>query len=257
MKLHNFPWGLYPRRVIIYLAEKGVVDVELVDIEPHKTEGWPPSFLRALNPAGTLPVLDVGEGTVVRQSLAILEYLEERFPTPDMIGATQAARATTRELIAVIDEATTFFGIWAHKGSRLFAGRETPSAEAAATGAEKYAGKLRLLEAMVAGGPFLAGDAVTIADCVVVALLQFVGEFYGVSLPVDCPKLAAWYERFSRRPSVPHCIYPPELLSFSYGLLEQTLNTSSCSSPPVDLGVCGAVHDAARRDWDDWDSRLG
>lgn len=73
MKFYNFPWGLYPRRVAIYLAEKGTIEVERTDMEPHLIEGWPPAFLRALNPAGTLPVLDAGESVVIRQSLAILE----------------------------------------------------------------------------------------------------------------------------------------------------------------------------------------
>lgn len=223
MKLHNFPWGLYPRRVTLYLAEKGIVDVERIDIEPDTAAEWPPPSLRALNPAGTLPVLDVGDGTIIRQSLAILEYLEERYPSPNMIGETPAARAATRELVAVIDEATTHFGIWAHKGSPLFAGREPQSAQAAAAGAEKYAHRLRLLEAMIVGDPFLTGDRVTIADCVAMALLQFVQEFYGVPLPDDCPRLAAWYARFLRRPSVPHHTYPPALLSLAQGLSEQTL----------------------------------
>lgn len=222
MKFYNFPWGLYPRRVAIYLAEKGTIEVERIDMEPHLIEGWPPTFLRALNPAGTLPVLDAGEGVVIRQSLAILEYLEERFPSPNLTGETAAARAATRELVAVFDEATTLFGIWSHKGSRLFATRETPSAEAAAAGAEKYKTKLRLAEAMISSGPFLTGDAVTIADCVAMALLQFVREFYGVPIPAGCPKLAAWYERFLLRPSVPHHAYPSDLLDLAYGLPEQT-----------------------------------
>ena len=223
MKLYDFSWGPYPQRVTIYLKEKGISDIEIINIEPPlEKKDWPPAFLLKLNPAGSLPVLEVGDGTVIRQSLAILDYFEERLETPTMIGITPAARAATRELVSVFDEATPFFGIWARHGSRLNFGSHKPSREAAVIGAERYAMKLRLAESLIVGGRFLAGETVTLADCVAMALLQFTDKFYGVPLPVDCPKLSAWYARFAKRPSFPHPPYPPAQLSLAYGLQEQT-----------------------------------
>jgi glutathione S-transferase len=222
MKLYNFPWGPYPRRVTLYLAEKGIIDLELVNVEfPHKPERWPPGFLRTLNPAGALPVLDTADGAMIRQSIAILEYLEERYPSPNMIGRTPKARAATRELVSVFDEATSFFGIWARQGSRLNVERHKPSAEAAAVGAERFASKLRLAEEMI-GGPFLAGHTATIADIVAMALLEFVQGFYGVPIPSGCSRLAKWFERFSQRRSIPPVAYPAEELRVAHGLPEQT-----------------------------------
>jgi glutathione S-transferase len=139
-----------------------------------------------------------------------------------MTGETATARALTREMIAIFDEATTFFGIWARHGSRLNFAQHKQSADAASIGAERFAMKLRLAEAMMPDGRFLAGDRVTIADCVAMALLQFVDEFYGVKIPINCPRLAGWYQAFSSRPSVPHHDYPAEQLSLAYGLPEQT-----------------------------------
>lgn len=223
MKLYDFSWGPYPQRVTTYLKEKNIPDVEVIDLEPPLDKAsWPPAFLLALNPAGTLPTLDVGNGSVVRQSLAILEYLEELFPSPNMIGESPADRARTRELVSIFDEATTFFGIWARHGSRLNFGAHKPSAEAAAVGAERFGMKLRLAEKLIDDGAFLAGATVSIADCVAIALLQFTSEFYGVSIPKDCPKLLAWYERFSTRRSMPTPAYPAEQLRTAYGLPEQT-----------------------------------
>jgi glutathione S-transferase len=232
-KLYNFPWGPYPRRLTLYLAEKDIADIELVEIEfPHRPELWPRDFLRSLNPAASLPVLDVGNGVVIRQSLAILEYLEERYPQPTLLGATAEARAATRELVALFDEATTFFGIWARQGSRLNAAEDTAetlrterhaaSPAAAAVGAERFGSKLRTAEAFIAGSSFLTGDAVTIADVVAMALLEFVQEFYGVELPASCPKLLRWYATFSQRPAVSPCRYPSELKALAYGLPRQT-----------------------------------
>jgi glutathione S-transferase len=216
MKLHHFSWGLYPRRVTLYLAEKAIPDVQWLEIDPLDPKTM--SRVHELNPLGTVPVLETEDGLVIRQSLAILEYLEERYPEPNLLGETPAARAATRELMALIDEANTFFGIWCHKGSPIFAGREPQSAEAAAMAAEGYAKRVRQLDSLMADGPFLTGDKVTIADCMAMALFQFAKGFYGVALPADCSKLVGWYERFARRPSVSAPEYPPELLRLSYGL---------------------------------------
>lgn len=222
MKLYNFGWGPYPRRLTIYLSEKGITDLDRVDVEfPHQPELWPPGFLSGLNPNGSLPVLELDDGRKIGQSLAIMEYLEERYPTPTLLGSTAADRAATRELVAVLDEATSFFGIWARQGSRLNVGRHEQSVEAAAVGAERFVAKLRVAESMVAG-PFLRGDAVSIADVVSMALLEFVQGFYGVPIPAGCVRLATWYERFAQRPSAPSLVYPPKELKLARGLPEQT-----------------------------------
>ncbi|MET0403200.1 MAG: glutathione S-transferase family protein [Cystobacter sp.] len=217
MKLHNLAWGLYPRRVTIYLAEKDIHHVELLDLDAVG-QAWPPAHLRKLSPSGTAPILEVGDGTVIRQSVAILEYLEERFPEPNLLGRTLAERAATRELMGVVDEASTYFGLWCHKGSPLFAGREPQSREAAAIAAEAYFAKLRLLDTLADEAPFLLGERPTLADCMAMALLQFAKGLYGVALPADCPKLVGWYERFSQRPSARVAEYPPEILRLAYGL---------------------------------------
>lgn len=97
-----------------------------------------------------------------------------------------------------------------------------PDAGAAAVGAEKFCSKLRLVERMIRGDRFLIGDSVTIADCVAMALLQFADEVYAVSIPEDCVKLAAWYQRFLQRPSAPSYVYPNEIISLSRGLPKQS-----------------------------------
>ncbi|RCS23450.1 glutathione S-transferase family protein [Phyllobacterium salinisoli] len=222
MKLYNFPWGPYPRRLSLYLAEKGIADIERIEVEfPHQPDLWPKDFLRKLNPAHSLPVLDTGNGMLIGQSIAILEYLEERYPNPNMLGETSEERARTRELVAVFDEATSFFGLWARQGSSVNAGRHTPSAEAARVGAERFASKLRVGEAKFVG-PFINGNRLTIADCVAMALIEFVDQFYGVPVPADCPKLSEWYLRLSDRETMQSLRYPQEMLDLAYGLPEQT-----------------------------------
>lgn len=222
MNLYNFSWGPYPRRITIYLAEKNITDLKVIEVEfPHRPELWPEGFLMKLNPGHSLPVLDLGDGKSIGQSVAILEYLEERYPVPNMLGGSPEGRAATRAMVAVLDEATSFFGIWARQGSALNTDRHAASVEAATIGAERFASKLRVVEAMMEG-EFLTSDSVTVADCVGMALLEFTSGFYGVSIPTNCPKLANWFNRFSRRPSVKPPAYPPSMLEQAYGLPAQT-----------------------------------
>lgn len=222
LRLYNFLWGPYPRRLSFYIAEKGICDIELIEVEfPHRPELWPAGFLLNLNPAHSLPVLDVRSDARIGQSLAILEYLEECYPSPNLLGETPECRAVTRELVAIFEEATAFFGLWARHGSQLNAGRHPLNLEAARIGAERFASKLRVAERKIIG-PFLGGEALTIADCVAMAIIEFADQFYGVTAPADCPKLAAWYKQFASRPSAARPHYPPEMLALAQGLPEQT-----------------------------------
>ncbi|MGI4879503.1 MAG: glutathione S-transferase N-terminal domain-containing protein [Janthinobacterium lividum] len=90
MTLYELAWGLYPRRIGIYLAEKGITGIERVVFD--LMAGWPPPELAGLSPLGTVPILRTEDSTLIRSSVAILEYLEERFPSPDMLGETPQAR---------------------------------------------------------------------------------------------------------------------------------------------------------------------
>ena len=94
MKLWNFAWGPYPRRLTLYLREKPL-PIECHEVEfPHRPELWPPGFLRSLNPAHSLPVLETDTGQRIGQSLAILEYLEECFPSPSLPCSTRPRRTS-------------------------------------------------------------------------------------------------------------------------------------------------------------------
>lgn len=220
MTLFELDWGLYPRRVGIYLAEKAISGIDRVAFDIMA--GWPPPELEQLSPLGTVPILRTEDGSLIRSSIAIVEYLEERFPSPDLLGATQVSRARTRELVAVIDEAALQFGIWCHKGSPAFAGREEQSVETATFAAGAYHRCLRFLDALAqeTDGPFLAGDHVTVADCTAMATLQFAGGLYGVPIPDGCEALAEWYAMFAKRSSATPPLYPEALYAVARGLPE-------------------------------------
>src|SRR3546814_897300 len=97
-KLHHLPLSPYCRKIRVVLHEKGI------DAEFESEPVWErrEAFLE-LNSAGTVPVFIDADGTVVCDSTAICEYLEEKQPDPPLIGKTPAERAETRRLVAWFD----------------------------------------------------------------------------------------------------------------------------------------------------------
>jgi hypothetical protein len=92
LKLYNSNFAPNPRRVRIFLAEKGVtiprIEVDLARLE-HKTAEF-----SALNPFQTIPVLELDDGTMISESIAICRYVEGLYPDPNLFGATALEGAT-------------------------------------------------------------------------------------------------------------------------------------------------------------------
>lgn len=239
MKLYELDWALYPRRVGIYLAEKGITGIERIALDAMAPET---AFqLKEISAFGTVPVLETQEGEKIRSSVAILEYLEECYSQPNMIGTTSVERARTREAMAIADEAAIQFGIWAHKCSPVFAGRETQHSTAARFGAEAYLKQLELLDLLLSErrGPFLTGANISMADCMALATIQFCDGGYGVMLPAYLTHLKCWYEIMRQRPSASCPVYPEAFLAHAYGLPEH------CS--PWSLSDLGWHHESRFR----------
>jgi glutathione S-transferase len=198
MKLYDFPYAPNPRKLRVYLAEKGLsIPRETVNL--LQGEQNTPAFL-AKNPTGGLPVLELDDGTCLRESLAIIEYFEELHPEPPMIGTTPLERAQVRAI-----ERTADLGLLGgvarvfHNTLSVLPGRQ-PNPEIAAIARrdlERPAGYFASL--LGDGRDFLAGDRVTIADCTAFAAMEFARTG---DLAIGWPAaLAAWFERFCERPS--------------------------------------------------------
>lgn len=204
-RLWIYSVGPYPRRVMIYLAEKGIADkFDIISVEIGRNgmedpEGKPP---------GTLPILELqrptaeSPGRYVFQSTAILEYLEDVYGSegPDMRGQTAEARARMRECMDVANEAVTWFVLYVQNGSSLYAQLRPQQKVTAEEGSERMHKALSLLEKLAdPKGPFLVGETPTLVDCVLMAAYQFGDAVYHVDIVTKHPRLRLAVEEFARR----------------------------------------------------------
>lgn len=200
MKLYQ-SIGPNPRVVLMFLEEKGaVIDRAFVDI--MKGENRQPDFV-AKNPFGQVPLLEMDDGTYLSESTAICGYIEEKFPTPALIGSTAEERAVTSMLIRRLDYDVVGPMTTAFRGSEglpMFQSRMRCLPEAADGLKACARDGLAAFDALLAGKTWLAGDRFTLADILLYCLTEF-GKQVGQPLPEGLANLAAWSERVAARPS--------------------------------------------------------
>jgi glutathione S-transferase len=198
VKLYTFPPAPNPRRLNTYLGEKGIrIPVQLVNLA--KGEHKRPEIL-AKNPMGALPFLEFDDGTILTESLAIMEYLEELHPEPAMIGRTPLERAKTRRIERICELGVmTRVGRIVHNTNSPLPGVVGNPAIAEQARAELPA-VLRILSHELGARPFLAGDRPTIADCTLFGAWEF-GRMFGVEFERELHDLHRWHEAFLQRPS--------------------------------------------------------
>ena len=202
MKLYVLSWGLYPRRVTIYLKEKKIMDdFEIINCEVTK-DGM--SHIPG-KPPGTFPMLEYSPGQYIFQSTAILEYLEDRYPqAPNMRGRTLEAAARVRQLMDVFNELCAFFGMYIRNASQQFAAVLPQSEETARRALDRCHKMLTLVDKWAdPEGPMLANSTgqLTIVDCVAMATFQFAEYIYGLEILQGHPRLEQFFAAFSRNPS--------------------------------------------------------
>jgi glutathione S-transferase len=206
MKFYDLPWGPFPRRVTIYMQEKGIEDIEIVPIDYATGENRAPWMLEK-NPLGSLPVLELDSGRCITDSYAIMEYLEELYPEPSFSGRTGEERARMRMMLNHIADVNLRAGpVYVNilpQWSRAV--KQDPAvAEWTRPG---FMRSLECIEHLAdETGPFLMGDRITLADCAMYPLPHHnVANYDDYFITPDFPKLKRWFEMFSQRDSAP-CI---------------------------------------------------
>jgi glutathione S-transferase len=190
------------RRVTVYLAEKGI-EIERVKLDLQAKEQKAPEFL-AKNSIGRVPVLELDDGTYLPESSAIVEYLEEKFPQPTMLGETREERAHARATERIVGEIYPRLGLalmHTHPGvpERRPGFVQVPEiARVLQPAADEL---LDQLEVRMRDHAFLCGARPTIADCSFYALMEMVYPVVDYELPERCPRLRRWHGNFRLRRS--------------------------------------------------------
>ena len=200
MLLYQFRKGTNPRRVIIYLVEKGI-DVPCYELDYANGEHRTPRYLR-INPSGRAPALVTDDGHAITESAAIVEYLEERFPDRPMIGSDPLTRARVRSLERLGNDLIDRCQIWLWNRTTAFPAKEPAPLRDVAERAYRYALELLdVLETEIGKNTSLAGNNPTIADFTTFAIFQTARERFDFPLGRGHPRLDSWYGRFRARPS--------------------------------------------------------
>ena len=200
MKLYDGGRAPNPRRVRIFLAEKGLnVPLEPVDMGAlgHREEA-----VSSRNPLQRLPVLELDDGTVLTETIAICRYFEELHPVPVLFGTGALGRAKVEmwqrrmEFNLFTPVAQAFRHI--HPAMKEWEVPQVPEwGEANKPKAVEF---LRLLDKELAGREFIAGDSYSVADITGLVAVDFMKPAR-IQLPDDCEHVLRWYKAVSGRPS--------------------------------------------------------
>jgi glutathione S-transferase len=199
MKLYDSATAPNPRRVRIFLAEKGIaVPLEQVDI--GKAVNRQPPFLQK-NPLGGLPVLELEDGTCLAESVAICRYFEELQPDPPLMGTFALDRALVemwqrRMELELFRNVTGCF----QNTHQFFAGRIPQVPEYGEVCRKAARARLGWLDGELASRPFVAGERYTIADITALCAIDF-GRVSDIRIQPEQKNLARWHEAVSSRPS--------------------------------------------------------
>lgn len=205
MTVYDFPVGPYPTRVRIAIAEKKLqaqVRFKMVDL--YKGEHKTPEFIAQKNYSGTLPVLELDDGTLIAECTAITQYLDTLDGAPSLTGTTPLQQGmihmmSKRAEIELLDAISVYF----HHGTpglgpsvELYQNPEWGFRQR-----DKAIRGMHYFDTVLQRQPFIAGAEFSMADITVIGGLVF-AAIVELEIPAECRALRAWYERMKQRESV-------------------------------------------------------
>lgn len=207
MKLYDCKMAPNPRRVRIFLAEKGV-EIPKVEVNILEGENLKPEYLK-VNPRGLLPVLELDNGTRIDETVAICRYIEETHPEPRLMGVDPLDKA----IVESWQRHMEFDGLLAvgeafRNSSPAFSTRGLPgvteTVKAIPELAERGKASVRRfydrLEQRLGEFEFIAGERFSIADITALCVVDFAG-WIKIPIPKEHKNSQRWHAAVSSRPS--------------------------------------------------------
>jgi glutathione S-transferase len=204
MKLYVAARAPNPRRVTLFMAEKGIGGIELVNVDLGAAEHFAEAY-RSKSPLSKVPALELDDGRHLSESRAICTYLEGMYPQPNLMGESPEERG----FIEMADRQVELylFGAIAncirHSHPGLAALEQPQFGEYGQSQGEKVRKVARWLDELLSRQPYVAGERFTIADITLLCALDFARGLMKYK-PGDegLRHLQAWRERMAQRPAL-------------------------------------------------------
>jgi glutathione S-transferase len=200
MKLYSTARAPNPRRVLIYLAEKGI-EVPIVEVDLGALQQRSEDFT-AINPFRRTPALVLDDGVTICESIAICRYFEELHPDPPLFGLGALERAMVEmwqrrlEINLLLHIANAF-----RHSHPYMAPMEVPQiAELARTSPGKALETMAIIDRELKGRAFIAGDRMSVADITGLVALDF-AKPARIAIPEEFTALRRWRDDLAARPS--------------------------------------------------------
>lgn len=201
MKIYETSTAPNPRRVRIFLAEKGLLDkVTFEQLDLQAGDNITPEF-RQKNPLAKVPVMELDDGAFISESIAICRYFEALYPDNPLMGRTPKEQA---EIEMWQRRCEIYFlnivGMGFQHTTGYFADRMKPNkewGEQCVKGAAKF---FKVLELQLSDSPFVAGEHYSVADITALVAIDF-ARVIKVKIPEEMTHLLKWYETVKQRPS--------------------------------------------------------
>ncbi len=202
MKLHTSLRAPNPRRVDMFLMEKGITGIERVVYDLNAGEHRSAKFT-AMNPIARVPVLELDDGRFLAESRAICSYLESLYPEPNLMGIDAEERAfiemADRQVEMTLLAAVANHVRHSHPG--LLPLENPQFADFAVEQGKRMVAAATLFDGLLAQRPWMAGDRFTIADITAFCGLEFARLVKFRPADAGLRHLADWRERVAERPS--------------------------------------------------------
>lgn len=206
MRFYDCKTAPSPRRVRVYLAEKGI-ELDTVQVDLGSGEQFSEAF-RKVNPECVVPVLELDSGQCISEVLAIWHYLEELHPEPALFGKTPEERAAVLMWNAKVEQ----LGLWAmvdafRNSAKALANNALPGPdpyrqipELAERGRQRIVRFFERLDGHLADNEYVAGNFYSVADISAMVVVDF-AAWIKITVPESAPNLARWYATVSKRSS--------------------------------------------------------
>ena len=208
MKFFDFGMAPNPRRARIFMAEKGIKEVEVIQVDLGDSRENVGEKYRAINPSCTVPALVLEDGTLIAESVAICRYFEELHPTPALMGRDAKEKAMVEmwqrqiELQGYMPAGDAFRNHNKRFAGRAIAGKDSYEqipelVTRSRTRVERF---FNLLNEHLEGRNFVATDVFSIADITAFVMIDFAG-WSKLAIQENQTHLQRWYETVKARPS--------------------------------------------------------